>query len=66
MSETSFRIYDQEGQPIDLRLKDITNIVVREERGTVRCGFDYYEMDVDQTKALADAWGIYLREEGKK
>ena len=66
MNETKFRIYDQEGQPLDLQLKDITNIVVREDKGTVRCGFNYYETDVGQAKALADAWATFLQENGKK
>jgi hypothetical protein len=65
VDEAIFRIYDQEGQPLDLRLKEISNIVVREGKGTVRCGFKYYETDVGQAKALADAWAAFLQEGGK-
>jgi hypothetical protein len=62
VNESTFRIYDHEGQPTDLELKEISNIVVRDDKGMVRCGFKYYETDIGQAKALADAWAIFLQE----
>jgi hypothetical protein len=61
--ETFFRIYDRDGQPIDVQLKEISNIVVREDKGIVRCGFNYLQTDIGQAKALADAWAAFLKEE---
>ena len=63
MNETTFRIYDQEGQPTDVELTEVSNIVIRDDKGIVRYGFHYLTTDVAQAKALADAWATFLRQE---
>jgi hypothetical protein len=68
VKQTSFRIHKLDGQPLDVELKDVSNIVVRGETGTVRYGLTYFIVAVDQAEALADAWAAFLREKesGKK
>lgn len=62
MKQTSFRIHKLDGQPLDVELKDVSNIVVRGTTGTVRYGLTYFIVSVDQAEALADAWAAFLQE----
>lgn len=62
MKQTSFRIHKLDGQPLDVELKDVSNIVVRGHTGTVRYGLTYFIVPVDQAEALADAWAAFLHE----
>ena len=62
MNETTFRIYDRDGQPTDLELTEVSNIVIRDDKAIVRYGFRYFDTDVGQAKALADAWATFLQE----
>lgn len=65
MKQTSFRIYRLDGQPLDLELQEITNIVIRGNIGTVRYGFNYLDLGAEQAEILADAWAAFLLESKK-
>ena len=62
MKQTSFLIRKLDGQPLDVDLKEVTNIVVRGDTGTVRYGLTYFIVAVDQAEALADAWAVFKHE----
>ena len=67
MKQTSFRIHKLDGQPLDVELKDVSNIVVRGDTGTVRYGLTYFLVAADQAEALADAWASFLhKKKGQK
>jgi hypothetical protein len=62
VKRASIRIRKLDGQLLDVELKDVTNIVLRGDTGTVRYGLTYFIVAADQAEALADAWAAFMHE----